>query len=435
MRLIRHFLIFVTLAFGVAACGYSKLAYCKVRAAFQHSPENLKTSAPEKCVLVTGMIAGAIARGTPLAIVAVTSHEKENCLMSYAIIAAPGPYYLFLPEGKYQLQVFADLNGNLLFEQNEMIGSSGNTDSLIVDKEKAEKGIVRVADIKVDPAGPRKSDAPVSLEMPEEREAALSRHVPTGLITTMDDMRFDEDNGFTGLYQPAVFFEKVNGFVYMLEEYDPAKIPIVFVHGIKGTPRDWRSVVDGLDRKRFQPWFFFYPTGLRLETIARLFHDAILANEAFRGGKTVIAAYSLGGLVVREAMNIGEGVKDENAPQLFISICSPYGGVNSAATAVSSSPVVVPSWTDLASGSEFINSLHRRNLPRGTKFNLLFAYGSSHFLKIGPNDDGTVSLKSQLDPRAQKEAGYLRGFDEKHSGILNSSELLDEFKTILASVK
>ena len=149
----------------------------------------------------------------------------------------------------------------------------------------------------------------------------------------------------------------------------------------------------------------------------------------------VIAAYSQGGLVVREALNICGIQGQENVPQLFISFCTPYGGVDMAATAVAHSPVIVPSWIDMASGSDYINKLHKRELPPELKFHLLFAFGSSHLLRLGPNDDGAVSLKSQLEPDAQKEAVRMRGFNETHDEILRNKEVLEEFNSILAGAR
>jgi hypothetical protein len=312
----------------------------------------------------------------------------------------------------------------------------GDSASLEVAKGRAVKGIVKAQDISLDPARPRSSEVPVNLDIPGGiKDSVLSGHIPSGVITTLDDERFDEENGFAGLYQPVSYFEKVNGFLYMLEEYDPGKIPIIFVHGVGGTPKDWQTAVESLDRKRFQPWFFYYPSGLRLETIAEIFYDTFLSEKFAGAGGVVIAAHSQGGLIVREAMNFCDLQKGENLPQLFISICTPYGGVDTAATAVAHSPVIVPSWIDLASDSDFINALYRRDLPRGMSFNLFFAYGSSHFLKLGPNGDGTISLKSQLNPKAQKEAAQIRGFDEKHSDILRNMEMLDEIRSVIAGVR
>ena len=56
-------------------------------------------------------------------------------------------------------------------------------------------------------------------------------------------------------------------------EFDPDKIPVLFVHGIGGTPLDWKYLAKGLDRHRFQPWFYYYPSGLRLNLVSGLLHE------------------------------------------------------------------------------------------------------------------------------------------------------------------
>jgi len=65
-------------------------------------------------------------------------------------------------------------------------------------------------------------------------------------------------------------------------------------------------------------------------------------------------------------------------------------------------------------------------------YHLFFAYDNNHFLKLGPSSDESVSLKSQLNPEAQREADDIRGFNETHSEILRSKEVIEEFKSVLA---
>jgi hypothetical protein len=54
--------------------------------------------------------------------------------------------------------------------------------------------------------------------------------------------------------------------LYMLQPYDPDRIPLIFVHGLISTPRMWRNVINELEtdpvlRRRYQCWVFAYPTG------------------------------------------------------------------------------------------------------------------------------------------------------------------------------
>jgi hypothetical protein len=55
--------------------------------------------------------------------------------------------------------------------------------------------------------------------------------------------------------------------IQVLEPYDTSRIPVLFIHGIGGTPRDFRAVIDALDRTRFQAWVFSYPPGARTRAI------------------------------------------------------------------------------------------------------------------------------------------------------------------------
>lgn len=432
MLLIKRLIMLAVMSCLLCSCGYTRLVISKIRANLHPTPENLKTSSPEKCLLVTGNVVGKVGKGVPLCVVAVTYLEKKGMIMSYTFLPAPGPYFLFLPEGRYQLLVFADLNNNSLIEKNELIGCSGDSAALDVASWMMIDGKVKVWDMSVDSAVARDSPVPVNLEIQGIKDGVLSGNIPPGVITTLEDERFEEENGYVGLYQPVAYFERVNGFFYMLEEYDPKKIPVVFVHGVGGTPKDWQNMVESLDRQRFQPWFFYYPSGLRLETIAKIFYDTFLSGRDARANRLIIVAHSQGGLIVREALNFCGLRGRENGPRLFISICAPFGGVDTAATAVAHSPAIVPSWIDLASGSDFINGLYRREPPPGMSFYLFFAYGNSHLVKLGANSDETISLKSQLSLKAQKEAARIRGFDETHSEILRDAEMLEEFNSILA---
>ncbi len=54
--------------------------------------------------------------------------------------------------------------------------------------------------------------------------------------------------------------------LYMLEPYDPRKIPVVMVHGLWSSPVTWMEMFNDLRsepeiRANYQFWFFLYPTG------------------------------------------------------------------------------------------------------------------------------------------------------------------------------
>jgi pimeloyl-ACP methyl ester carboxylesterase len=54
--------------------------------------------------------------------------------------------------------------------------------------------------------------------------------------------------------------------IYMLEPYQPGKIPVLFIHGLLSSPAAWAKMYNDLEadpeiRKHYQFWGYFYPTG------------------------------------------------------------------------------------------------------------------------------------------------------------------------------
>ena len=78
MAFCKHLLLLVVMSILLGSCGFTKLAVGKVRAKLHPTPENLITSAPENCFLVTGNISGHVAKGVPLVVVALSRWKTEN---------------------------------------------------------------------------------------------------------------------------------------------------------------------------------------------------------------------------------------------------------------------------------------------------------------------------------------------------------------------
>jgi pimeloyl-ACP methyl ester carboxylesterase len=170
-----------------------------------------------------------------------------------------------------------------------------------------------------------------------------------------------------GLYRPAEFLERAPMMFYALEEDVGYKVPVVFVHGIDGSPRDFAPLLERLDRTRYKAWFFYYPTGQDLSHVAAMFHRVFLSGKVIPLGEMplVIVAHSMGGVVVREAMNRCTGRAEEAHVAQLITIASPLGG-HPAAHLARNAPLAVPSWRDLDPEGAFIANLYRRALPAGT---------------------------------------------------------------------
>ena len=278
------------------------------------------------------------------------------------------------------------------------------------------------------PEGGGNIEIPAGLEIAPVKPQAL-RSRQAGAITDLEDDRFAQENGTRGFWEPFSFFREFGGNIYFLEKYDPEKIPVLFIHGATGTPRGWKYFVDHIDRTRFQPWFFYYPTGVRIDSMAHLlFWKLINLHTRFQFNKLYITAHSMGGLVARSfIINYG---RQFPYVKLFISLATPWGGDRMAEYGVQQSPAVIPSWIDMQPEGDFIKSLYRTEMPKSVSFYMFCGYKGNRN-PFRSNNDGTITLSSILDNRAQSEAQMNYVFNEDHTSILSSNKVLTRYNAIL----
>lgn len=111
-------------------------------------------------------------------------------------------------------------------------------------------------------------------------------------------------NGIMGALRVDKYM-KTTG-LYLLQPYDPDRIPLIFVHGLISTPRMWRNVINELEtdpelRGRYQCWVFGYPTGNPPAYSAmRLREELAKVRELYPMCRDyVLVGHSMGGLVSR----------------------------------------------------------------------------------------------------------------------------------------
>jgi pimeloyl-ACP methyl ester carboxylesterase len=120
--------------------------------------------------------------------------------------------------------------------------------------------------------------------------------------------------------------------LYMVEPYDPNRIPIVLVHGLLSTPHMWFNVVNAVRadpelRSRYQFWVFYYPTANPPALSALAFRKDLATAERLYHPKNgiVLVGHSMGGIVSRmQAVDTGRVLWDEafhqNADALYAKI-------------------------------------------------------------------------------------------------------------------
>ena len=97
------------------------------------------------------------------------------------------------------------------------------------------------------------------------RKVPLQSDLSTPLAYFLENPKFREQTNSTLVLTDPRKTEKMRG-VYMLEPYDPNRIPVVMVHGLWSSPLTWMPMFNDLRsfqelRRNYQFWFYQYPTG------------------------------------------------------------------------------------------------------------------------------------------------------------------------------
>jgi len=356
-------------------------------------------------------------------IIVVLHPKGETKLSFYDVLLKDGAYYLIAKPGDYEVFAFEDRNGDFMLDTDEPVGTLA--------------GMPRDFNVEADAMG--------SIVIPAKRlpgvtpsvdlsasglSRVLARRADTLFrVVTLDEPQFASDKAVDGLWRPADFLEQGRTGIYALEPYDPAKIPVLFIHGIGGSPREFKTLANGIDRTKFQPWFFHYPSGFSLDFNGWILAQLVEENRVRLGfTKLYVVAHSMGGLVGVSAIDrrVEEGRTD--LVDLYVSISTPWGGHAAAGRAPSG--IAMPSWKDITPDSEFFRKMASLPVPRSIDYCLFFSHAGDSRLMSG-GDDGTVTISSQLIYQAENRASLIYGFNEGHSSILESEELRKKLRIVL----
>jgi len=423
------FLVYVSITMG--ACSYVRMTMGEVRLslspAHRQDAEAIKQANPDECGVLMGSIVSDKSTGVMFAIVAFSEDLLNIKPADFNILSEPGPYMLYVPRGRYRIVAFADFNKNRVFDQNELVGRLNNPGIVAVDRGQVISGL----DFSVAGKGSNYVESPVDIQLPDTTEV-VKKAINQGGAVRLDDRIFSREYGSMGLWSPAQFIHELGVNIYAPEKYDNGKIPILFVHGSGGTPRDWEYLAGNIDRTRFQLWFFFYPSGLRLETISGLLYENLSFLYKTYGFSTLyITAHSMGGLIVRSFFNRYALEGPPYSVKLFVSISTPWNGVESAQLAPEKSLFKGPPvWQDLAPESPFLKTLYHHHLPSELNYYLFFGY-RSYKVFVKKAEDGVIALESQLYPTAQSEATKCFGFNENHASILSCKNVVEQYVQVL----
>jgi pimeloyl-ACP methyl ester carboxylesterase len=132
---------------------------------------------------------------------------------------------------------------------------------------------------------------PLAIDLATPTATLIARERPErlGLSRMLNPQKFADTAGLT-----------------QLQPYDPARTPVVFVHGLQETPASWAPMVNSLRddpwiRKNYQFWFYSYPSGYPYPYSAALFRrDLDGIKGLFPNHKRVVLiGHSMGGMICR----------------------------------------------------------------------------------------------------------------------------------------
>jgi pimeloyl-ACP methyl ester carboxylesterase len=364
-------------------------------------------------------------------------------LSDHYVLEGAGRWIFHMAPGTYALAAFEDRNANLVYEPGEPALDVAPEQAITC----AAATSIKDLNLVIPANGRAVVDGPIDIarlqvrSIQDQLNISLGAATAVGEVVSLDDPRFSPEHASQGLWRPFDFLFEAHAGVYFLEPYSSQKTPVLFVHGANGTPADFRKLIGNLDRSRFQPWVYYYPSGAHLGAVADHLDQTVKRLQLQHGFKRLLlVGYSMGGLVARGFLLRNQTETSRADIPLFVSISSPWGGIPSAANGVKNAPAVVRAWYDLAPGSAYLRELfysdpdrmtQHRPLPTGTTHHLLFGF-QRNGRSFGESDDSTVSVASQLYGPAQQDAAHLYGFDATHEGILENTEVSQLVNRLLA---
>ena len=116
------------------------------------------------------------------------------------------------------------------------------------------------------------------------------------------------DSGFASMIRPFSMLRKPQ--IYLLDPYDPNKMPLLMVHGLQSTPVEFAALVNALRtdpviRSRYQIWQFYYASGTPVLVNAAALRDSLAQTVHMLDPKDhdagpkriVVLGHSMGGVI------------------------------------------------------------------------------------------------------------------------------------------
>jgi pimeloyl-ACP methyl ester carboxylesterase len=360
---------------------------------------------------------------------------------SYVRVRA-GSYAFPVNPGRYVIGAYEDRNRNGLLDPGELVKK-------LTDGQEFDLGAGEVKSVDIhltaSDVAPELTEAVNVFEilarsLEEQSEYSLWAWSKMGALRSdLEHEEFGPKAGVRGLWKFRDFLNEGLAGIYFLEAYDPDRIPVLFVHGLAGYPQEFSALIADLDRELFQPWFYFYPSGYKIDGMST--HLSVLLSRVQVENdfdELAIVAHSMGGLVSLGAILKYQEETHREDIRLLVSISTPWNGDPKAGNAAESRIELPPSLSDMSPMSDYLRWIfwkdeektEPRELADETDFHMIIGYKMRRSGTAA--NDGKVSVSSQARVEALDRAASRWPYDYDHRDILSAPEVIDRVDQILS---
>ncbi len=380
-----------------------------------------------------GYLKGLVTESDDASTVFITVLKNEQGTSSRVNVRAVSrgePFYILLEKADYTVLAFADSNGDFVYQEGEPAAQLEDPSvNWFIDMEGQERVDYDALTIQqLDLWSSTRLDQEINMSVSALRDnSEVARNFLT--IVSWDHDAFSAENMELGMWQPGAFQEQVGYGLYVLEEFDATEKTIVLVHGINDTPRIFENFVASIPAD-YQLLLFHYPSSFPLEYTSYILKVALdEVTRRYDLPEINVIAHSMGGLVSKGMMYQADDALKARM-RVFITMASPFGGHTAAAAGLKWSPVIAPVWWAMAPGSSYLQIIDGVDLSAGPSHHLIYSF--SH--EAGgerEEDDGVVTVESQLIDSAQRNATATYGVADNHVGVVTNACTLALIPAIL----
>ena len=183
-------------------------------------------------VSISGTVDASPSSRKPILVALYVPEEiNKYRLKASTVKYGSGEFEFLVTKGRYYLIAFEDKNEDLIFQNDERIGWYGNPTFIEVSSGESI-GQLNVALRSPDQA---KQELPTLYSNQEPRMPIKLGNERIGEIVDQDDLRFSQEIGDMGVWEPIKFVELGYNGIFFFEPYHAQKVPVLFVHGFSGS--------------------------------------------------------------------------------------------------------------------------------------------------------------------------------------------------------